>query len=568
MKQKILMMVLLTAIFSVALVSAANFSVSTTSPAKLSKSTTNTSFLITPTLQTGQAVNMLVTLPQQISDGTNTITLSPPFVLNFNNVLNGASQGPVVVSYSGALPTNFNIGTFTANAVINATDTTNSSNTFSTTVPISFVSDFCTNGENGTDLSITRVDVNNQNGDDTEWMPTDSITVKVEVSNDGTESIKSTYVEIGLIDSTGKNRINDMDNLADKKIKIGTLSDGKSITKTFTFNVPVDLDASDYKLVAKAYSTDKGGQKALCTAHSSDMDNNFYQSITVSKESDENRQVIVDSVILSPDTAQCSDTVQLSGDVVNIGDTDYSDRIKVTLYNKDLGINENTELDTDLNEGDSSSFTIEFNVPQNVSEKTYSLQMRTYYDYDANDGTYNIVSDQTFTKDLIVKGNCQTTPVTPTNVAPTITAELDQTTPEAIAGSEVMVDATIRNNDNKDATYTLSVSGNTAWSNLVSINPQTVTVPAGQSRDVSIALNIDSGIEGDNQLTINAAYGNNQVKSQNVALTVTKSSSGSNAIGQNLANNWFIYVIILINVVLIIAIIAVIVKMTRPRRSA
>ena len=563
------MMFLLTVIFSVALVSAANFSVSTSSPASLSKSVNQTSFLITPSLQTGQAVNMVVTLPQQISDGTNTITMNPPYTVTFNNVLNSQTQGPVVVSFNpNNLPTNFNIGTFTANANVTATDVANATNTVSQTVPISFVSDFCTNGENGTDLSITRVDVKNNNGDDTTWDPTDSISVKVEVSNEGTTSIKSTYVEIGVIDSSGKNVINNMDNLADKKIKIGTISDGKSISKTFTFNAPVDFNAEDYKLVVKAYSTDKGGQKALCTAHSSDMDNNYYESITGERQTDENKQVIVDNVILSPDTAQCGDNVQLSGDVVNIGDTDYTDRIKVTLFNKELGINDNVELNTDLNEGDTSSFTFDFNVPQNISEKTYPLSMRTYYDYDTTDGTYNTVSDSTFSKDVVVQGNCQSTIVTPVNTAPTITADLDSTTPEAIAGKEVLIRATIRNNDVKDTTYTMSVTGNTAWSSLVSVDPQTVTVPAGSSKDVTLDLNIDPEATGDKQLTIQAAYGNNQLKSQSVSVTVTPGSPALGSIGQNLSQNWFIYVIILVNVILIIAIIVVIVKMMgRPRRS-
>jgi hypothetical protein len=568
MKQKILLMFLLTAIMSVALVSA--FTVSTSSPASLSKSVNQTSFTMTPSgIQSSQTVKVTATLPQQISDGTNTVSLiSSQYIYTFPGITSSGNGVPLssITITTGSLPTNFNIGTFTANANITTIDETNSSNAVSTTVPINFVSDFCTNGENGTDLSITRVDVTNNDGDDTEWMPTDSISIKVEVSNDGDVSIKSTYVELGLIDSSGKNIINNMDNLADKKIKIGTISDGKSISKTFTFDVPVDFNSEDYKLVVKAYSTDKGGQKALCTAHSSDMDSNFYQSITGSRETDENRQVIVNNIILSPDTAQCGDNIQLSGDVVNIGDTDYEDRIKVTLFNKELGINDNTELNTDLNEGDSSSFTFDFKIPQNATEKAYLFEMRTYYDFDTNDDTYNLVSDNTFSKSITVQGNCQTTPVTPTNVAPTITADLDPTTPEAIAGKEVLIKATVRNNDVKDVTYTMSASGNTAWSSLVSVDPQTITIPAGQSKDITIDLNVDSNALGDKDLTIQAAYGT-QVKSVPVTITVTQSSALGSGIGQNISQNWFIYVIILVNVILIIAIIAVIVKMMRPRRA-
>ena len=260
------------------IINAANFSISTTTPADLTKSITDTSFLITPNLQTGQVVNIAVTLPQQISDGINTITINPPYTIGFNNVLNAQTQGPVVVSYT-ILPSNFNIGIFTTNAIINATDTTNSSNTLSQTVPIIFISDFCTIGENGTDLSITRIDINNNDGDDIEWKPLDTISLKVEISNDGSTSLKNVYIELGLFDSSGKNIIGSMDNLANKKISIGTINNGKYISKTFRFNVPLDFQDEDYKLVVKAYSDSNRGQVEICTAHSSDLDNIYYQTI-------------------------------------------------------------------------------------------------------------------------------------------------------------------------------------------------------------------------------------------------------------------------------------------------
>lgn len=568
MKQKILSLFFLTAILSLALVSAANFSILTTSPASLTKSTSQTSFLITPTIPTGQSIDIAITLPQQIVDSNNNIiTLNPPYTFNFNSVINGQTQGPVAISYnSGTVPNNFVVGTFTVNANITATDTTNSSNTLSQAVPIKFINDFCTSGENGTDLSISRVDIRNDDGDDTEWKPLDSISIRVDVSNDGSDNVREVYVELGLINPSGKNIINDMDNLDNKKVNLGTINDGKSKTQNFKFNVPIDFDEEDYRLVVKAYSTASGGQKALCTAHSSDLDNSYYNSISGVRETDENKQVIIDNVILSPDVAQCGDNVQLSGEVANIGDTDYFDRIKVTLFNRELGINQNEEIDTDLEQGDSTSFTMNFNVPQNATEKTYTLEMKAYYDFDTGDDTYNLVSDKTFTKTMQVQGNCIPTPTVPK--IPTITAQLDSSTPDAVAGKEVLIQATIKNNANTAQTYSVGVSGNTAWSDLISIDPNTITVPAGQSRDVSIALNINSNAQGDNDLTIKTTDSSGQTTQQSITIAVTKSGADLGPLAENLQNNWFIYVIILVNVILIIAIIAVIIKMTRPRRAA
>jgi len=370
-----------------------------------------------------------------------------------------------------------------------------------------------------------------------------------------------------LIDSTGKNVINKMDNLDNKKISIGTISDGKSVSKDFKFTVPFDFNDESYKLVVKAYSEDQGGQKSLCVAHSSDLDNNYYQSISGTRETDENQQVIITETLLSPETAQCGDKVQLSGDVANIGDTDYTDKVKITLVNKELAINANQEINTDLDQGDSTSFSFDFDIPATAAEKTYTLSMKTYYDYDTSDDTYALTSDKTFTVSLPVQGNCKTTPTTPTIAEPTISAELDTSTPQAMAGNDVAILATIRNNDNEDQTYTISVSDNTAWSSLVSIEPKTITIPAGQSQDVVTTFKIDSDATGVNDFTVRATYGENQVKQYKGSVTITQPSNPFDLIGTHLQQNWYIYLIVLVNLILIIAIIMVIRKMMRPRKA-
>ncbi len=569
MKQKILSLFFLTAILSLTFVSAATFTITTTTPADLTKSRTNTSFLITPNLQNSTTINIAVTLPQQINDSKgNVINLNSPFVIPpFTGISNGQTQGPVPISYAaGTVPANFIIGKYTVNAIITAIDTANTNNTLTQNVPINFINDFCNNGENGTDLSISRVDINNEDGDDTEWKPLDSIIVKVEVSNDGTERVKEVFVELGLIDSDGKNIIKNMDDLTNRKISIGSISDGKDSTKEFRFKVPFDFNEENYKLVVKAYSDDVG-QKNLCTAHSSDLDNNFYNLISGTRETDENKQVIVTNTILSPELGQCGDKIQLSGEVANIGDTDYEDKVKITLFNKELGINSFDEISTDLEQGDSSPFSFDFDISATAAEKTYTLEMRTYYDYDTGDNTYNLDSDETFTKVIKVQGNCKTTSTIPTIAEPAISAELDSSTPEAIAGKDVLIVATIRNNDKKDVTYTVSVSDNTGWSSLVSVEPKTITIPAGQSSDATITLKIDNDAQGDNDFTIKATYGDNLVKQYRGSVTVTKSQAALDSIAKHFQNNWYIYLIVLVNLILIIAIIAVIRKMIKPRKA-
>lgn len=567
MKIKIQLLCFLTIILSLSVVSAADFSISVSQPSALSKSKTNTNFLITPHLQTNQSINLRVDIPQQITDSKgNIINLNPPYSFTFNNVLNLETKN-ISLSYpENSVPSGFVFGKYTINAIINAVDVNNQTNSLIQTVPINFVNDFCSFGENGTDLVISRVDIKNSNGDDTEWKPLDSITVKVEVSNEGTERIREVYVELGLIDSNGKNIIRRMNELNDRKISIGSLSEGKDVTKEFSFKIPFDFKEENYKLVVKAYS-DNLGEKNLCTANSADFDNTYYQSISGVRETDENKQVIINNLVLSPDVAQCGEKVQLSGEVANIGDTDYEDKVKISLYNRELGINKVEEIETDLSQGDSQSFVMEFDIPETASEKNYVLEMKTYYDYDTSDESYNIVSDKTFTKVLKVEGNCKkTTPVT-TITEPSISVELSPETPEAVAGKEVSILATIKNNHKEDVTYTISVSDNTEWSSLVSIEPRTITIPAGESKEVAITLKVDNNIEGDKEFIIKANYGDSQVKQYRASLTIVKQQVSFDAVRNHLRENWYIYLIVLVNLILIIAIISVIKKMAKSKKT-
>ncbi|MEM0465811.1 MAG: putative S-layer protein [Candidatus Pacearchaeota archaeon] len=574
MKTKLLSLSLLIVIYSIALISAADFTATTSTPTPLTKKVINTNFTIVPNGPPGKNVNILVSLPTKISDSkSNDLTLNPPYVLNFNDIPFGTIVGPVNINYNeGSIPATYQIGSFTVYANVTITETTNSSNTLTKTIPITFVNDFCSNGENGTDLSISSVDIKNNDGDDTNWVPLDAITVKVEVSNEGSDKIGSVIVELGIFDVNGKNIVNKLNNLNNKKIKLGSINDGDSKIATFKFNVPIDFKEQEYRLVVKAYSDSKG-QKNLCTAHSSDFDNNYYQTIIGDRETDEENHLVIYNIITSPETAQCGDLVQVSADIANIGDTDYSDQVKITLFNRELGINQEKILKEDFDQGDISNVNFEFTIPQNATEKTYNLDFRVYYDYDKSDGTYDITSENVFTKSLVVKGNClPTTPPTSFLIPPIITAELDSETPQAIAGKDILINVNVKNPNNQQITYTISVTGNSAWSEVQSIEPRTLTIPAGESRDATIALKINSDVKDvEKSFFIIATYGpNNEKTQQEVSLTITTSPSarGLDLIVQHLTENWFIYLIIVVNIVLIIAIIIVIRRMMIPRHSS
>jgi hypothetical protein len=563
MKQKLLISFLLTTILTLAIVSAANFTISVPTPNSLTKSNTQTSFVITN--NGPEAANIQVTLPSTITDlNGHSISIASVSQLTFNNVAASQNTAPIIITYSGDT-TNFNIGKTFSNILVKGTQVSNTNLTTTTTVPLNFENDFCKYGEktNSSGLSISSIDISNADGDDTEWKPLDKITVKMKVENNGDTRVTSIYSEIGLIDSKGKNVIGNVENLADKKINLGTINDGKDKTSTFTFTVPVDFNEENYYLVLKAYKS--GKEAELCTSLSSDLDNTFYQLISGIRESETEKEVVVDNIKLSPETAaKCGERVQVSADVVNIGVDDFLDQFKVTIYNKELGINLEQIVREDLKSGDSYNVDFEFDVPKNAAEKTYALEFRTYYDYDDSDNTYQETSDKTFVKTIQISGECTVASTTP-SASVQISAELDSETPEAIAGKQVIVKTTLKNTAATPLNYVVSAYGNSQWSSLVSIEPNSLTLQPGESKIVSIILSLDKEAQGDKEFVIKATYGDKATE-QKVALSVSQPTAQLGSLLTHLRDNWFIYVIILVNVILIIAIITVIKRMLSPRK--
>jgi len=560
MKSKILSLFLLTAILSLAIVSAANFTVSPTA-LKFAEPDTSKTFTITPTgLEEGETATYTISPPTILDDSDTAIVFTVSGDLTEIN-----STEPINISVAP----NYNeisLGkSYTGSIVIKNTNTIDST-TDTLSIPVSFTSSFCENGDVkmvDKELEITKIKIDNNDGDDTEWSPLDEITIEVEVSNEGDEKISDVMVEIGLYDSNGKEIIDDMSDLDDEKIDLGSIKDGKDDTATFTFTIPADFEEGDYKLVIKAYSDDEG-ERDLCTSQSDDLDDTFYQQIEGVRETNEEDHIVVTNIKLSPEPAMCTERVLVIADVYNIGDEDYSDQILVTLKNSELNLDLEQVIRQDFDQGDDDSVEFEFEIPKDAKEKQYVLEFKTYYDYDEDDDDYAIISNQKFTKVITVEGNCKTS-ITEGESKAQISATLDPETPEAVAGEQVIVRATIRNLGNEEATYIISISGNSAWSDLVSIEPQSLTLAAGQAKDVSIVLNLDEDSAGDKEFTIKATSGDKSTE-QKIALTIREESQAvSNPVIEHIKTNWFIYVIILINLILVIAIIAVIRRMVAPR---
>jgi uncharacterized membrane protein len=548
MKSKLLSMILLTALFAVSMITAATFSVAPNS-LSFAQPDTQKTFTLTPTnlaipssysvstpsiiQENGQAIPFTVTGTLAALTSAQTITINS--VVDYSEISIGKS-------YSGNI------------VVANTADTANDF----LNIPVSFTGSFCKEGEQGTDLDFD-VEIDNSDGDDDEWSPLDEIEIEVEVSNNGPDKLKDVMVELGLFDSNGKNVAKDLDDLDDEEIDLGSIKDDDDDMAIFTFTIPADFESENYRLVIKAYSDDEG-EDTLCIAQSSDLDNDYYHEISGEREEDEDKHIILDNVQISPTIAQCEEIVQVTGELFNIGDEDYEDQVRVTLSIPELGLNFDETVREDFDQGDSEVVEFEFTIPEETTEKLYDIEFRTYYDYDDGDDTYDLSSDDVFLSSLRVEGNCEVV-----QKAVSITAELDDETPKAVPGKQVIINAEIKNTGDVETTYTVSISGNSGWSELVSLDPQIVTLASGESRDVAIVLSVDEDAEGEEEFKIKATF-DSEMKEQTVSLTLSDEKDAElGPVVEHLKSNWFIYLIILVNIILIIAIILVIRSMVAPR---
>ncbi len=569
MKSKILSFFLLTAILmSVTSIMALDFSVST--PSELSKTTDSVQFTITNNEVT-DTISVTIPSSMTITDGTNSIVVTSDKTAISNLAAAGGQETITLTRATLADPFEFELGKYSTDSTITAVNDSNTSITEDRTLTTSFMNSFCELGtidDSNLDLNI---EINNlgQGEEDEEWLPLDRIKVQVELENDKNIDLDNVVFELALIEKdSGKNIADDLIWLSEdeEEIEIGDIDEDEKEEHEFEFKVPADLgiDENDYILMIKAYPEDD--EELTCIDFSNDLSKTYFENIKVTREEEDDRMVIIDlDEVDEFIEAPCGATIVLEVDVYNIGDEDQ-EQTEVNLYNSKLGLDLYEVIREDLDQGDSERIEFTFRLPEDAEEKQYDLEIINYYDYDDDDDDYD-ENSETFFVYLRIKGNCQIE-----ITEPRITAELDSETPNAVAGEQVIIKATIKNNGDEKTEYTISTIGNSAWSSLVDISPKTITIEAGESEDVEITLDLDSDIEGDKEFIIKATYGEEQqTKEQKVALTITN-GTGANITGSVVADhirkNGFIYAIVIINIILIIAIISVVRRMASGPQMA
>jgi hypothetical protein len=471
-----------------------------------------------------------------------------------------ASRSPTTVTTSGSTPIKVLVdsvfGTFKIGDVVTSTLTAvengNSSN--NATLPVDFVRSFCKNGDAGRNLSIDSIDVSSDGTEDLEWMPLDTVTVKVKVENNADDDVRDVVIEIGLIDeTTGKNRIGDVEfvSVDEEKNEYGRINDGDNAKVEFQFQIPADFDDGDYRLVVKVYS-DNLKEQNECADFSADLDNTFYQSITVNKQNDEGKYIAFDNVELTPVEATCGETVVLSATAFNVGEDDQ-DKVKIDLYNKNLGIDASSEIGS-LDMGDSQAVSFTFKVPQGLADGVYKIELSSEYDY--RNGLYRQEADTSEDVSLKVMGCSATVPQNTGAVS--ISASLDS---EAQAGKPLVVSTTLTNRLGKTASFVVDAAGYDSWATLSSISSRMVTLGAGESKDVTLTFDVNSDAEGQHAFNVIASTGTSE-DSKQVVVSLAKASTAGFSLS-SLSGSNLIWVIAAINLVLLLIIIFVAVRLAR-----
>ncbi len=416
---------------------------------------------------------------------------------------------------------------------------------------------FCSAGQSiVTNLTIEGVDFSNTGeGEDTEWELLDEIEVEVDIQNNNQDDEVDVVAVLGLFDSSGNDVSDELTFLGDSRedeeqIEISIDEDNEE-TVSWEFKVPADLDSGDYKLAVKVYDED-AGQSRDCVDTSNNLNNDFYQSISVEQTNDEGRFVIVDEVELDTQLT-CGQTVSGQFTVFNVGEDD-EERVRITILNRDLGVNIVREITSDLDQGEDETLDFSMTVPATARSGNYILEFITEYDYD--DGSYDQEADESTDYAIEVLG-CTGNIGNPsgglTNIA--IDAELAS---DAKAGEELVVVATITNTGDEDADFSISARGYSEWAELTDISPQTLSIDAGESKEVTLKMIVNEDAQGTQAFDLQVSEsGRVQVQEIEVELAESNVKNIFNSEGS------LIWIIAAVNIILIILIIVVAVRMSR-----
>jgi len=452
-------------------------------------------------------------------------------------------SGSVTVTANASVPSNFILGASSKAYVIS--EVGNPSN--NVTLTLNVKNTLCTFRDDGNlDVSIDDVKVLSGFGSDTTWYPLDEIEAKVDVANNGNDTIRNIVVKWELYDTTSQKRILKGEE-SDFSLKDG---DDKTLNIDFKLESSSLKGGDSYIYYVWATGKDEAFSGSPSTCMSTDNVASNLGSLDVTIDSN---LVILDSLEVVG-TPSCGETVQISGKVWNIGEDDEQD-VYLKVYNTELGISQRVDIG-DIDSLDSKDLLFDLNIPEDAQEgKSYDL---TFLVYDENDDIFESSNgDQAkFTLPFtIASGSCTT------EVSASVTAVLET---EVKAGQEFTVRATITNTASVSKTFNLELSDYGTWSSFVSVDKTSITLNAGASTDVIIKLKANDDVSGSQSFSIILRDG---TKSLTQPVSVSVQGKGFSLTGwiTGLGGNTYLWAIGALNVILVVIIIVVAVRVVRKK---
>ncbi len=406
---------------------------------------------------------------------------------------------------------------------------------FNVSSQIKFDNEYCDFGELGNEVRIKGVSDESSDSDNFNWNLLDEVQVDVDVENNGNSDDDIT-VELILYDSKNGNDLYS----AEQTIEV---NEDDEETFSFNFIVPADTPDNNARLYIKAYSN----EDEQC---SSSWGSSKFERVSIDSKDDYDVG-FTDLEIES--TLMCGETTSFEAKIHNIGDKDQK-KVLVSLTSTGLKVDQDLLIDN-LDAGDSESISFPIQIPSNSEEKLYQFELSARHNYKKGSDSYSDLSDKVL-KSITVKGNCVVgQPIGQLTISPSLDSE-------AKAGSDLIVRTIIKNTGKDFAQVSVIPFGYEAWAKLKSVEPSTITLNSGESREVKIILTPNTDTSGDQRFTIRASYGA-KLSDQEVSVFVQQKSNFFSSIGDSIKENWVIWVIVIANIILILAIIIAAVKLSK-----
>ncbi|MDP3992445.1 MAG: putative S-layer protein [Nanoarchaeota archaeon] len=404
------------------------------------------------------------------------------------------------------------------------------------------------------DVSIRDITVTEGFGNDENWLPFDEIEVEIRVENNGINNydIDDISLEWGIApDNLNDDWLFDFDEVDEFNLK-----DDDEDTFTITFKVDgddLDMDledfaGNDFNLVVRATGTiddednKLGGVEDTCTADS--------EAVSI----DESNAVVLTNINV-PETLQCGQTYTITADAWNIGNN-QEDEVRVDVFDRNKELIDDLFDLGDIDEFDNAELSFDLQVPRDAEEKIYTLILRVL---DEDSDVYEVGKDDDpaeFFVPLTVEGGCTEAGQV------SVTANVVSGGRE---GQELVVRATVTNNGNTQQTYALNVAGHEDWASSATLDRSTLTLAAGQSQDVVATLDVNDNAAGSRTFFLELMSDGDLVR-QPVNVSVSESRGFLGLTGAVITgDNWYLWGIGLLNVLLVVVIIVVAVRIARRK---